>query len=66
MESRWQAEKAAEEIGACLESETSNPDLSGSYAVFKSWYQHTSVRAPNPSRLDMVKVTGDYAALCLR
>ena len=60
------AEKAAEEIAACLEPDTGNLDLRGAYAVLKSWYRHASVRAPNPLRVDMDKVTGDYVAMYRR
>ena len=35
------------------------PDLKREYMVLKRWYHHASVRAPNPSRADMVKVTVD-------
>ena len=63
MGSRRRAEKAAEEIGACLEPATGSPELRGAYAVLKKWYRHTSTRAPNPSRADITKVTGYYAAL---
>ena len=38
------------------------PGLRGSYESLKRWYCHTSTRAPNPTREDMVKVTGDYTA----
>ena len=63
---RQQVEKAAEYIGACLEAATGNPDLRGAYTVLKSWYCHASARAPKPSRVDMAKVTGDYAVLYRR
>ena len=64
--SRRQAEKAAEEIGACLEPEMGNPDLQGAHPVLKRWYRHMSTREPNPSQEDMVKVKEDYAMLYRR
>ena len=54
-----QAEKATEDIGSCLELAMGNTDLRGAYAALKRWYQHASARAPNPSRADMSRVTGD-------
>ena len=61
--SRWQAEKSADDIFACLELATGNPEIRGTYTVLKRWYLHASAREPNPSRLDMAKVTGYYATL---
>ena len=66
LDSRRQAEKATDYIGACLEPVTGNPDPIGTYAAPKRWYRHASMRALNPSRADMAKVTGDYAALYRR
>ena len=63
VESRRQAEKATEGVGACLEPATGNPELRGAHVVLKRWYRHASVRAPNPSQADMDKVTEGYAAL---
>ena len=40
--------KAAEEIGSLLKPTTGSLELRGAYAVFKGWYRHASVRAPNP------------------
>ena len=57
---RRQAEKATEDIVACLEPAMGNPDLRETYAVLKRWYLHASTRAPNPSQADMANVTGDY------
>ena len=37
-DSRWQVEKAAEEIGICLDPATGNPGLRGAYAFLKRWY----------------------------
>ena len=39
------------------------PDLRGACAVLKRWFRHKSVRSPNPSWEDVVKVTGDYEEL---
>ena len=55
------AEKAAQEIGACLSTDT--PDLQGAWNIIKRWYRHASARQPNPSREDLHKVANDYAAL---
>ena len=66
VDSRQPAEKAADDIGACLEPLTVNPDLRGAYAVLKSWYCHASARALNPSEADMAKFIGDYYALYRR
>ena len=66
VESRRRAERVAEDIGACLEPMPGNLDLWGAYTVLKWWYRHASARAPNPSREDMEKVVGDYAALYWR
>ena len=63
VDSSKQVERAAEEIGTCLELTLGNPDLGGGYTVLKRWYRHASVRAPKSSRKDMSKVMGDYAAL---
>ena len=63
VDSRQQVQRSAEEIGACLELATGNPDIRGTYTVLKRWYLHASAREPNPSRLDMAKVTGYYATL---
>ena len=66
VDSRRQAEKAAEDIDACLEPATGNPELRGAHAFLKRWYRHASARAPNPSQADMDKVTENYAALYWR
>ena len=55
---RWREEKAEDDIGKCLEPTKGGTVVRGLYTVFKRWYHHASARAPNPSRLDMSKVTG--------
>ena len=40
-----------------------NPDLQGAYSVLKRWYRQAPARSPSPSRVDMAKVTVDYAML---
>ena len=61
VDSRQISEKDAEEIGACLEPATGNPDLQGSYTVLKLWYR--CARSPKPLQEDMAKVTGCYAVM---
>ena len=39
------------------------PNIKGEYAILKRWHLHSSVRHTNPSRADIEKVSGDYAAL---
>ena len=63
---RRQEEKYVEDIGTFLEPAGVNPDLQGAYTVLKRWYCHESRREPNPLRVNMTKVAGDYAALYRR
>ena len=65
-DSRRQAEEAETEMGSCLELSTGGADPRRAYAILKGWYQHASARAPNPSRADMEKVTGDFQTLYQR
>ena len=54
----------AEYIGACLEmTQGTFLDLQGSYSILKTCYRHALARQPNPSWVDLEKVSGDYAAL---
>ena len=62
-DSQRQAEKAAAEIGACIDLETGDTDLCRACTVLNRWYRHASARAPNHSWADMVMVTKDYATL---
>ena len=63
MDSSREAERASEEIGACLEPTPGNPDLRRGYTLLKRWYRHESVRDPNPSRADIENFMGEYATL---
>ena len=63
VDSMWQAEESALEIGASLELVAGSPSLRVAYTVLKSCYLQASMRKPNPSWLYMDKYTGDYAAL---
>ena len=58
VDSKRQAEKAAEVTGVFLEPKTVTTDLRGAYAVLNRWYRHAFARAPNPLRADMAKITG--------
>ena len=67
MDSRKRVERAAKDIGACLEPSSGTPqDLQGVYIILKIWYCHASARAPNSMRLDTEKVTRDYTKLYQR
>ena len=59
-------EEAATEIGAYLEPSTGGADSFRAYAILKRSYRHVSAWAPNPSRTDMEKVTGDLQTLYQR
>ena len=64
VDSRKRAERAAEDIGSCLELVLGTPQYpKRAYTSLKRWYRHASTRAPNPSREDMAKATGDYDKL---
>ena len=41
-------------------------DPHGAYTILKRWYRHTPIRTPNPSRIDMEKVRGDFQTLYQR
>ena len=57
----------AENIGACLEmTQGTFPDLQGAYTILKMCHRHAFARQPNPSWVDLEKVSGDYAALYQR
>ena len=58
VDSRKITERAAEEIGSCLDPASGTPqDLQGAYTILKRWYSHASARAPSPLWADMVKVS---------
>ena len=62
--SRRQTYVDVEDIGACLETaQGTSPDLHGYYTTLNSWYRHASTMQPNPSQVDLEKVSGYNTAL---
>ena len=58
VDSRRQADRDAEEIGACLEPTLGTLELWGAYTVLKWWYHYASARATSHLWVDMAKFTG--------
>ena len=44
-------------------SQYQTPDVHGAYTLLKQWYQNDSERQHNPSRVDLEKVSINYADL---
>ena len=57
------SEKVTEEIREFFELETGDTYLQGAYTVLKRWYHHVSARAPNSSRVNIPKVSKNYATI---
>ena len=54
----------ADYIGACLEMiQGTFPDIQVAYSILKMCYRHAFARQPNPSWVDLERVSGDYTAL---
>ena len=58
------SEVEEEYIGDCMDmTQGTFPDLQVAYIILKMCYRHALARQPNPSWVDLEKVSGDYAAL---